>query len=263
MKAESVRHFLLTGVKRGRARLTWALRGTPAWSPLRAVYHAVSPLWRNGFVRSALMPLRQRLYAADPRGYWQQEGHGYMRDEAFLLGPASVTERQGRFLAAEIQALGAESALEMGCGYGRLLKEVRQRLDARLVGADFSESQLRTARGYLAPVRVPLVLADATQGLPFRDSAFDVVYTQGSLMHVPSHLGRAYRSELARVSRRYIIHTEDARETEITFVHDNERHYRELDHRVVKRAPYPFNLPGQRMTFEVFERAQPRRVRRR
>jgi hypothetical protein len=24
---------------------------------------------------------------------------------------------------------------------------------------------------------------------------------------------------------------------------------------VVKKVPYPFNLPGQRMTFEVFERA--------
>jgi len=45
-------------------------------------------------------------------------------------------------------------------------------------------------------------------------------------------------------------------ETEITFAHDNERGYRELDHRVVKKVPYPFNLPGQRMTFEVFTRAR-------
>jgi len=255
MRAPAVRHFLLTGVKRGRAHLTGAVRGTPLWSPLRAAYRAVSPLWRNGLVRSALMPLRRRLYAADPRGYWQQEGRGYMRDEAFLLGPASLTERQGAFLAAEIEAVGAESVLEVGCGYGRLLKEIRQRLDARLVGADFSESQLQAARGHLGAVRVPLVLADATQGLPFRDAAFDVVYTQGSLMHVPPHLARAYRSELARVSRRYIMHTEDAKETEITFAHDNEQHYRELDRRLFKKLPYPFNLPGQSMTFEMYEQA--------
>jgi RimJ/RimL family protein N-acetyltransferase/SAM-dependent methyltransferase len=253
--AESVRHFLLTGFKRGRARLTSILRGTPVWSPLRAAYRAASPLWPNALLRSALMPLRRRLYTADPRGYWQAEGHSYLSDESFLLGPASVTERQGRFLAAEIEGLGAENALEVGCGYGRLLKEIRQRLDVRLAGVDFSESQLRAARGYLGAIRVPLVLADATRGLPFRDGAFDVVYTQGSLMHVPPPLDRDYRRELARVSRRYIIHTEDASETEITFAHDDEAHYRKLGHRVVKKMPYPFNLPGQSMTFAVFERA--------
>jgi hypothetical protein len=73
-------------------------------------------------------------------------------------------------------------------------------------------------------------------------------------MHVPPPGDRAYRSELARVSRRYIIHTEDRRETEITFAHDNEGHCRELGRRPVKKAACPFNLPGQRMTFEVFER---------
>ncbi len=98
MRAPAVRHFLLTGVKRGRAHLTGAVRGTPLWSPLRAAYRAVSPLWR-------------------------------------------------------------------------------------------------------------------------------------------------------------IMHTEDAKETEITFAHDNERHYRELDRRVVKKLPYPFNLPGQSMTFEMYEQA--------
>src|SRR5262245_21457473 len=256
MTADFVRHLLLTGVKRGRARVTSALRCTPAWPLLRAVYRAVSPLWRNSLVGSAVMPLRRRLYTADLRGYWHREGRGYMRDEAELLGPGSLTRRQGEFLAAEIEALGARSMLEVGCGYGRLLKELRLRFDGLLVGADFSESQLATALAYLGPSRVPLVLADATRGLPFQDSTFDVVYTQGSLMHVPRALGRVYRSEVARVARRYIIHTEDTRETEITFAHDNEGHYRELGRRPVKRLPYPFNLPGQGMTFEVFEWAE-------
>ncbi|HYB44597.1 MAG TPA: class I SAM-dependent methyltransferase [Candidatus Methylomirabilis sp.] len=255
MKA-GVRHLLLTGVKRGRAQVTGVLRGTAAWTPLRAAYRAVSPAWRNALVRSALVPLRRRIYSADPRGYWQQEGRGYMGEEVHILGPASVTERQGLFLAAEIRALGARSALEVGCGYGRLLKELRPRLDLSLAGADFSESQLRTAVRYLGPADIPLVLADATQGLPFRDAAFDVVYTQGSLMHVPAPGDSTYRREVARVSRRYILHTEDCRETEITFAHDSEAHYRDLGYRLVKKAAYPFNLPGQTMTFEVFERSR-------
>lgn len=254
MTANTFRHLLLTGLKRARVRISDRLRLTPMWLPLRAAYRGISPLWRNGVVRAALLPLRRRLYAANPRGYWQAEGRGYMRDERFLLGPGSVTDRQGEFLAAEIKTLGARSALEVGCGYGRLLGEVHRRLDLPVVGADFSASQLGAAREYLGADRIRLVLADASEGLPFRDSTFDVVYTQGSLMHVPAPLDRAYRRELARVAGRYIIHTEDSRETEITFAHDNEGHYRELGLRLVKRLAYPFNLPGQGMTFEVFAR---------
>jgi SAM-dependent methyltransferase len=223
VKTDGLRYVLLTGPKRWRGRVTGALRGTPLWTPLRALYHACRPLWRNSLVRSCIMPVRRRMYCADPRSYWQREGGGqYMRDEAFLLGPGSLTEDQGRFLAAAIAGLAATSVLEVGCGYGRLLRELRKRLDARLVGCDFSEPQVRTARQYVAPTSIPLVLADATQSLPFKDSAFEVVYTQGSLMHVPAPLDRAYRSELARVARRYIVRTEDVQESDSMFAHDNE-----------------------------------------
>ena len=254
MRSDSLRYFLLTGFKRCRLGVTGALRGTPLWAPLRVAYHCCSPLWRNAVMRTAGLAVRRRLYCADPRAYWQREGGSrYMQDEAFLLGPGSLTEQQGRFLATAITGLRATSVLEVGCGYGRLLKELHQRLDARVGGCDFSEPQLRTAREYVATGTAPLMLADATKGLPFRDSAFEVVYPQGSLMHVPPPLDRAYRSELARVARRYIIHTEDVQESDSMFAHDNERHYRALGHRLVEARPYAFNLPGQTMKFEVFQ----------
>jgi SAM-dependent methyltransferase len=254
VRLEALRYLLLAGPKRWRAEVTGALRGTPLWTPLRTVYHRCRPLWRNPVVRARVLAMRRRLYCADPRSYWQQEGgRQYTQDEEFLLGPGSLTEQQGRFLATAIAALGATTILEVGCGYGRMLKELRRHLDARLVGCDFSEPQLKTAREYLAPVTMPLILADATQGLPFADSAFEVVYTQGSLMHVPPPLDRSYRSELARIASRYIIHTEDVQDSDSMFAHDNERHYKELGHRLVEARPYPLNLAGQTMKFEIFE----------
>lgn len=253
MNIDGIRYFLLTGHKHWRVRVSGALRGTLVGRVLRIFYRGCSPLWRNAIVRSGRIGVRRRLYQANPLGYWQREGGGkYMQDEAFLLGPGSLTEHQGRFLVCEIRALGATSVLEVGCGYGRLLKEIGNSLDARLVGVDFSEPQLNTAREYLASQTIPLVLADATLGLPFRDSAFDVVYTQGSLMHVPPPFDRGYRNELARVARHYVIHTEDVQESDSTFFHDNEGHYKELGHQLVKSMAYPFNLPGQTMRFEVF-----------
>lgn len=254
MTADSLRYLVLTGLKRCRLRVAGVLRGTPLRAPLRALYRGFSPLWRNALARRGAVALRRRLYAANPRGYWQREGgRRYMQDEAFLLGPGSLTEQQGRFLAEAIAALGARSVLEVGCGYGRLLRELAARLDAGLVGCDFSEAQLQTAREYIGAAPVPLVLADATQGLPFKDCAFEVVYTQGSLMHVPPPLDRTYRSELARIARRHVIHTEDIQESDSMFAHDNQRHYAELGHRLVEARPYPFNLAGQTMQFEVFE----------
>jgi SAM-dependent methyltransferase len=253
MKTVSLRYSLLTGLKRARGRVSESLRGTPLWVPLRAAYRGVAPLWRNRLVRAAVFAIRRPLYRADPRGYWQREGGArYMQDEAFILGPSSLTDRQGDFLAAELSRLGASTVLEVGCGYGRLLRELGRRLPARLAGADFSEPQLRSAREYLGPATVPLVLADATSGLPFRDRSFDVVYTQGSLMHVPPPLDHAYRAELARVARGYVVHTEDVQESESTFAHDNAGHYAALGLRALRDEPYPVNLPGQRMRFQVF-----------
>ncbi len=253
MNPGALSYSVLTGLKRLRGRLADSFRGTRLWLPLRAVYRGCAPLWRNRLVRAAVLAVRRPLYRADPRGYWQREGgRRYMEDEAFMLGPGSLTERQGRYLADEIRRLGAGSVLEVGCGYGRLLRELSGQLRARLAGADFSEPQLKSARDYLAPAMVPLVLADATRGLPFRDRSFDVVYTQGSLMHVPPPNDRVYRVELARVARRYVIHTEDVRESESTFAHDNASHYGELGLCAVKSVAYPLNLPGQSMQFEVF-----------
>lgn len=253
MNGASFRYAILTGAKRLREGAAERLRGTPVGGALRVVYRGCAPLWQNRLVRSMVRAARRPLYRADPRGYWQREGGlRYMRDEAYILGPESLTTRQGEFLAAAIARLGAARVLEVGCGYGRLLKELHGRLDATLMGADFSEPQLRAAREYLAPAALPLVLADATRGLPFDDGSFDLVYTQGSLMHVPDGPDRPYCAELARVTRRWIVHTEDVVDSETTFAHDTIGRYRALGFSVVSDEPYPLNLPGQTMRFQVF-----------
>ena len=248
-------HLLLTAPKRCRSHLARSLEGTAGWRVLRTLYQGCAPLWKNSVVSSLAFGLRRRLYRTNPRGYWELEGgKRYMEDDASLLGPRSATAMQGRFLAAEIRALGAASVLEVGCGYGRMLKEVRAEVEARLCGVDFSGSQLQAGRAYMAPAVIPFVLGDATSGLPFRDAVFDLVYTQGCLMHVPPPGDRVFRTELARVARRYIIHTEELNESVHVFAHDNEEHYRTLGYRLIKGIPYPYNPPGQCLTFSVFER---------
>jgi SAM-dependent methyltransferase len=92
---------------------------------------------------------------------------------------------------------GDESVLDIGCGNGRYLAELRTRGHRGVVcGADMSEGILRTAHS--AVDGVPLMVSDA-QALPFAADSFDVVLSMHMLYHVPDK-ARAL-AEMRRVLR--------------------------------------------------------------
>jgi len=93
------------------------------------------------------------------------EGNGMSGTAAALLA-----------LAAE---LGAQQVLEVGCGTGRWLADLRSVSD-HLYGLDLSVGMLAQARGRDA--RLPLVRGRASQ-LPFRVASFDLVYCVNALHH--------------------------------------------------------------------------------
>lgn len=78
-----------------------------------------------------------------------------------------------------VQKCKAEAILEVGCGTGRWLAELRA--DARLVcGLDLSPGMLRQAREHLP--EAPLVCGRANQ-LPFAEAAFDLVFCVNAIHH--------------------------------------------------------------------------------
>jgi ubiquinone/menaquinone biosynthesis C-methylase UbiE len=79
-------------------------------------------------------------------------------------------------LAAEV---GAKQVLEVGCGTGRWLAELRS-VSSQLYGVDLSVGMLAGARGRHA--RLHLVRGRASQ-LPFRIDSFDLVYCVNALHH--------------------------------------------------------------------------------
>ncbi len=78
-----------------------------------------------------------------------------------------------------------QSALDLGCGTGELLKRILQ-ADSRkaLYGIDLSEGMLAVAKSKL-PEQVKLFLGDS-ELLPFPDGTFDVVYCNDSFHHYPA-----------------------------------------------------------------------------
>ena len=85
-----------------------------------------------------------------------------------------------QYLNAEIQFVvsnlhGADLVLELGCGYGRVMKVVSQFV-SWIIGNDISRESLELARSYLESCRnYGVFLMDASQ-LSFRSCVFDVVF---------------------------------------------------------------------------------------
>lgn len=108
-------------------------------------------------------------------GYYEDRLAGERLRECYDLATPGIR----RYLEAEIAFVsvsvrGAGRTLELGCGYGRVLREVSTAV-TQIVGCDISRTSLKLADAYLEGVtNCNLVRSDATR-LPFRSGAFDAV----------------------------------------------------------------------------------------
>jgi len=98
-------------------------------------------------------------------------------------------------LVSFVKGLGEPaSALDLGCGDGRLTAELRA---GELVMADVSEVALERARGRLASATAVLLTPD--ERLPFADGSFDLVLCAETIEHVRDV--QVLLSEVRRVLR--------------------------------------------------------------
>ncbi len=125
------------------------------------------------------------------REYWAEADRGHFRwqtENEYIAATESA-------LLDRVRAAKGERILEVGCGEGANLRNLRQRLDgARVFAVDFSPPKVLFAsqggaRG---------ACADAAS-LPFPDRAFDAVLIRDLLHHVPDRAG--VLREAARVLR--------------------------------------------------------------
>jgi len=90
---------------------------------------------------------------------------------------------------------GNQTALEIGCGTGRLLEPLAGHFD-HVFGVDVSGEMVRQGRQRLAHVpQVHFVEIDGLGGLPFRDDTFNFCFSYITFHHIP----------LKAVVRRYIL----------------------------------------------------------
>lgn len=96
---------------------------------------------------------------------------------------------------------GSEKILDVGCGTGIVLKNLRGRYPKlSLYGVDNSEGMMRMAGAHNFYLRI----ADATN-LPYEDKAFDVVFARMILHHLLDSTLEKTLNEMKRVTRKTIV----------------------------------------------------------
>lgn len=149
--------------------------------------------------------------------YFAQDFHfqkgGYLADESARLydvqvetlfyGSAAAMRRAAMRPIAEHVAGRDQrtiSLLDVACGTGRLLREIRRVYPAmRLAGLDLSPAYLKEADRHLAGLRrVDWIAANAEQ-IPLPDASQDIVTTVFLFHELPGDVRRRVAAEMARV----------------------------------------------------------------
>ncbi len=193
---------------------------------------------------------KRRLVYADPREYWTLRGGiDYFREQE---GQVARTLR-AEWIAGRLAAHHPTSILEVGCGYGKILYALRERVDVPLAGVDFSRSQLGLARTFLAQWdAVELFLGRGDQ-LPFADNSFDMVVTSAVILHNPPEVADRIRREVIRVARRFTAHNEEMNLSYNRYGYDTAEWYRERGYKVLESGPIPMDPDPATSQFSVVQ----------
>ncbi|AMV39614.1 class I SAM-dependent methyltransferase [Planctomyces sp. SH-PL62] len=191
---------------------------------------------------------KRRLLYADPREYWTlRGGPDYFREQE---GQVARTLR-AEWIAGRIAAYRPTSILEIGCGYGKLLTALRQRLDAPLSGIDFSPTQLEAAREFLSGMDQVELFQGRGDRLPFADGSFDMVVTSAVILHNPPETADRIRREVIRVARRFAAHNEETNLSYNRYGYDTAAWYRAEGLRVAEVGPIPMDADAETSQFCV------------
>jgi SAM-dependent methyltransferase len=194
--------------------------------------------------------LKRRCIYEDPREYWTLRGG----DDYFNEQEGHPTRgKRAAWLAERISRYSPTSILEIGCGYGKQLRELREYLNSPMTGLDYSPTQLARAREHLGGYRdISLVLGSGAR-LPFADRSFDLVLTSAVILHNPPPIADALRREIVRVGQRWAAHNEDTDISYNRYGYDTAAWYRALGLRLAESGPIPVEADPRETQFCVAE----------
>ena len=141
------------------------------------------------------------LAKADP--FWavltesEKKGRRWTIEEFFSTGLAEADADVARARAREPR-LGGRSALDFGCGAGRLTQGLAGHF-GRVTGVDISGRMVALAREHNRNTRVSFVHNTRSHLRVFPDASFDFVYSRITLQHIAPLYAKRYLREFVRV----------------------------------------------------------------
>jgi len=186
---------------------------------------------------------------------------GWDEQEFLATGRVEVDAALAHLRALGVE-LGTGSALDFGCGAGRLSQALAAHVD-RVVGVDVSEGMVAKARSLdTTGGRCEFVVNPRDDLSMFQDGSFDLAYSSLVLQHLPPEQARTALAEMARVTRPggalvVLVATDTLRNVKgLLFKHAPLAMLR-LGQRVVLRYPAPMRMHGTsaREMSEVLEAA--------
>ncbi len=198
---------------------------------------------------------KRRLLYADPRRYWTLRG-----GEDYFLEQEGQSARglRAAWIADRLASYRPTSILEVGCGYGKLIRELRSRLEIPVVGLDFSTTQLLRAHDFLACTDDVRLVLSRGESLPFADGCFDMVVTSAVVLHNPPAIAEKLRCEVVRVARRFAAHNEETNLSYNRYGYDTAAWYRGRGVALAECGPIPMDPDPDASQFCVADLRTPR-----
>ena len=127
----------------------------------------------------------------------QKQGNRWAISEFFATGVPEVERDLAQVRRCD-PAARLRSALDFGCGAGRLTQALARHLE-RVTGVDISERMVALAREHCRDSRVDFVHNVRPDLKAFASRSFDLVYSRITLQHIAPRYTRRYLREFIRV----------------------------------------------------------------
>jgi len=147
-----------------------------------------------------------RFLSFNPKKYWTKRG-----GKGWFEQYSPDIPRNTELIIRTIKKLKTQSLIDIGCGYGRYLKSIKEKYPyMKLCGVDISPTQLQQARKFCQSYPdIKFVEVDGKH-LPFDDNEFDVAISYGCMIHVPYKEIESFFGEIMRVTRKHGIFLESS-----------------------------------------------------
>jgi ubiquinone/menaquinone biosynthesis C-methylase UbiE len=203
-------------------------------------------LIKNSFFNYFLIRLKRSDYGKNYKKIWQVRA-GKLKSSHNLSDVSELYARQTTDYILTQVNLNAK-ILEYGCGFGRNIKGLEEKLDesSEIHGVDISLPALKDGEKYTHGKSFLHHVDGIT--IPFEDSYFDFSFTSAVLEHIPPKDFSKICEELLRVTKKTILHIEASRTYYTKYPHNYKKFYEKKGYDVKS-----FKIPGHDETFTWYQ----------